>query len=627
MSAAFAQSKWIWYTRDYTTDTYGDFFDTFDYQEGTVTCNLSCDGDYTLFVNDRYVSSDQYNDFEHYKIYDTVDITPYVKPGKNSIYILGWHLGTPTFRYRPAMAGLIYEVVCGDTTLACSDENTLSRENPNYKGGYCKAITSQLGNSFLYDSTAEANAALAPAVVMDKNATLFPRPIVKHELLPKVEAKCLKAEGNHYLLDLGSETLGLPTLRFCSDSKQKILVAWGEHIEDGCVRRLIGPRDFSFEYIAHPGCNEYTNYMLTLGGRYLEVFAEQPIELDYCTMIPQMYPVEVIPKTLADPLDQKIYDTCVNTLRFCMMEHYTDTPWREQSFYAFDSRNQMLSGYYAFKDGNKDYVRANLLLAAKDVRDDNILSITFPCGSDLVIPSFSLHYLTAVREYLDHTGDLSLGFETYDKMLSIIEAFLPRMKDGIMYSFPEARYWNFFDWSDHMGENIGESVAKPELMINCLMIIALDHFKAISEMLNKAFPYQSVLDGLRVAVKKTFYHPENGLFSVTPGGDEYTDLGNTAAILAKVTEDKDELAILEKALLSDTLCECSLSMKTLKYDALLQINPDNREYVINEIRRNYKKMLDHGATSFWETIDGAAAFNDAGSLCHGWSAIPICYLA
>ena len=45
MSAAFAQSKWIWYTRDYTTDTYGDFFDTFDYQEGSVICNLSVDGE------------------------------------------------------------------------------------------------------------------------------------------------------------------------------------------------------------------------------------------------------------------------------------------------------------------------------------------------------------------------------------------------------------------------------------------------------------------------------------------------------------------------------------------------------------------------------------------------------
>ena len=34
-----------------------------------------------------------------------------------------------------------------------------------------------------------------------------------------------------------------------------------------------------------------------------------------------------------------------------MMEHYVDTPWREQCLYAFDARNQMLCGYYAFENG------------------------------------------------------------------------------------------------------------------------------------------------------------------------------------------------------------------------------------------------------------------------------------
>ena len=34
-------------------------------------------------------------------------------------------------------------------------------------------------------------------------------------------------------------------------------------------------------------------------------------------------------------------------------------------------------------------------------------------------------------------------------------------------------------------------------------------------------------------------------------------------------------------------------------------------------------MLFQGATTFWEDEDGEAAFNGAGSLCHGWSATPL----
>ena len=37
----------------------------------------------------------------------------------------------------------------------------------------------------------------------------------------------------------------------------------------------------------------------------------------------------------------------------------------------------------------------------------------------------------------------------------------------------------------------------------------------------------------------------------------------------------------------------------------------------------WQKMVDAGATSFWEVDEGWRAFESAGSLCHGWSAIPL----
>ncbi len=38
-------------------DTYGELYDGFVGEGGKATCRLSCDGDYTLFVNGRYVAS------------------------------------------------------------------------------------------------------------------------------------------------------------------------------------------------------------------------------------------------------------------------------------------------------------------------------------------------------------------------------------------------------------------------------------------------------------------------------------------------------------------------------------------------------------------------------------------
>ena len=50
--------------------------------------------------------------------------------------------------------------------------------------------------------------------------------------------------------------------------------------------------------------------------------------------------------------------------------------------------------------------------------------------------------------------------------------------------------------------------------------------------------------------------------------------------------------------------------------------------VFDRIARDWGRMLCEGATTFWETQAGARDFDGAGSLCHGWSAVPIyCYFA
>jgi len=45
--------------------------------------------------------------------------------------------------------------------------------------------------------------------------------------------------------------------------------------------------------------------------------------------------------------------------------------------------------------------------------------------------------------------------------------------------------------------------------------------------------------------------------------------------------------------------------------------------VLAGIEATWGKMLEAGATTFWETSIGASDFHNAGSLCHGWSAVPV----
>ena len=621
----FSLAKWIWLHQENRKDEYCEFYTPFFALKKKTMCRLSCDGDYTLSINGKYISSNQYGDFEHYKIYDEIDITDYIKNGENEFSVLVWHMGEDSQRYINVKAGVIFEIEQGGDIILASSENILCRQNNAYESGYGKKITAQMGCSFSYDARKENVGEYVPATHVDKVCSFFKRPIRKLQLLSRKAMTVLKNKGNYYLIDLGEETVGLPILEFFSQSEQKILVAWGEDLQDGHVRRIIGDRDFSFNYTAKVGRNQYTNYMLRLGCRYLEVYAQEPIEIEYIGLIPQVYPVEEKRVKFKNELDQKIYDACVNTLKLCMMEHYVDTPWREQCLYVYDSRNQALCGYYVFEQGNTNYVRANLKLISQDRREDGLLSICYPCGMDLTIPSFSLYYFMQVNEYLKYTGDITLALEVYDKLISVLNVFIDNRKDGLVLKFEGKNHWNFYDWSPYLdGVLHGTEDAIPDLMVNLLFIIALKNLKEIDEILGKKFSYETLLQESMRCTKKSFYKDEVGLYSMTIDGNDYTVLGNAMAILAGLTSQSECNAICEKVT-RGLLTDCSLSMKCFKYDALLATNKEQyKAWVLNEIRKEYGKMVKQGHT-VWETIEGASAFDNAGSLCHGWSAIPVYY--
>ena len=80
---------------------------------------------------------------------------------------------------------------------------------------------------------------------------------------------------------------------------------------------------------------------------------------------------------------------------------------------------------------------------------------------------------------------------------------------------------------------------------------------------------------------------------------------------------------IRRAFLSGEMLPCTLATRAFKYDALIAAG--KREYmrfILGEIRHDYGAMLDAGSATTWETVTGAADFGGAGSLCHGWSALP-----
>jgi hypothetical protein len=299
-----------------------------------------------------------------------------------------------------------------------------------------------------------------------------------------------------------------------------------------------------------------------------------------------------------------------------------------------DSRNQMLCGYYAFSETR--FPRASLDLISYGLRDDGLLSLCYPAGTDLPIPSFSLVWFIAMREYIEHTGDTSLAQERFHVLERLIDTFHQnRDENGLVQSFhsDQCRYWNFYEWSPTMDGSKAPATPSAEAPLNAFYCLALDSLATICDRLNKPSDhYRQRADAIRKLLAKQFYCAERGLFRsfLDRHTDSYSVLTNALCLLCGAADDLDTSTI--EAVLSgnaDGFDDCipdTLSMQTFRFDALLRKNKEKYSSVIlNEIDHNCLYMLRNGATTFWETIKGEADFMDAGSLCHGWSALPIYY--
>lgn len=668
---------------NYSADSYFDFFDTFEYSTGKCILRISADSDYACYVNGTLAAFGQYACYPQCKIGDEIDISDYVKSGKNTLYINVWYYGVNSFTYTVSNAELTYEIECGDEILAFSSENTLCRPSVDYISGEERMISPQLGLTYHYDNgkydgarefTAIPASCVRSVLVGKPSSDILPRPnkktvlsdrqavqtafcgVFKYENESKLaccnmqeayisfreEQTLLKdgvytaADGENlfFVIDLKSEVSGFLDLDIEVDEKCRIDIGYGEHLRDGRVRTYINGRNFSCVFDAKKGRNVYMNPFRRFGCRYLQFFVHSSrIKINYAGIRPVVYPLNIKKYESGNILRDEIYSVCQNTLIQCMHEHYEDCPWREQSLYTLDSRNQMLCGYYAFSE--YEFPRSCLKLISQGVRPDGLLTLCYPAGNDFPIPAFSLVYFMQMNEYIKYSGDTSLAEECYPMLQRLIDTFAKRIKDGLITSFDEDGIWNFYEWSDTMhGHEKSDGLA--EAPLNCFFILALENMKEIAQVLGKTDyeKYGEQAKIIRSNVKKTFFCEKDGLFRSFCNRhiDKYSVLTNALCLLSGCCDGTDKSNILR--ILSSNGKDCgelnvvanTLSMNCFRFDALLK--EDEKKYkdvILDEIDRTYLKMLRENATSFWETEGGEAEFSRAGSLCHGWSALPIYY--
>lgn len=655
---------------------------------------LAVDTQYALFVNGQEIPGRAFSDYPHHRSVDRHDITPYLTTGVNSIALLGYFFGRDNSEYRKGHPGLILQVDL-DGQRIVSNREWRVRQSPAFVSGLTEAVTVQMGFTVQFDARREDNWTApgykpgrdwSPAVELAgptdgywthlelrkqrqlEQGPLIPgkpiaqgeiiRPPAANDLTPSLafaadfkHAVCpvedtpyplqipppkAPANGGLLLVDLGSESFGLFHIEVDAPAGMVIDISHGEHLEDLGVRATPGYRRFGDRFICRKGRNRFTLPFRRLGGRYLEIHLlnfDRSATVHALGLFPVSYPLNISGEYESpDRLMAEIRTTAVRTLRLCMADHYMDCPWREQSLYAYDSRNQALYGYYAF--GEYTYPLQSFRLLGWGKRPDGFLELCAPARTQACIPIFPLVWISALRDHYLFSGRPTLFREFRETAAGLLRKFLDHRdtKTGLCNIFDG--YWGFYEWVDGLVYKTEPTfTANGKFRLdsphNLYVVEALQAFADLLEFSGEAESargYRREASRLSQAIHRVFWDPQRKRYA------SYADRLSRWHYAKGVQGLALSLGVcpapmrnqLQSSFLSDsTLIPVTLSAMFYAWQAMLNAPSAGQQTLLDNCHQSFGSMVLSGSTSLWEVIGGGPDFRLAGSFCHGWSAAPI----
>jgi alpha-L-rhamnosidase len=104
-------ASWIWTERTVSSrNAFVRFRREFNYEAGRALLHLTADSRYVLWINGHYLGQGPVRAWPSHWHYDTYDLAPHLKPGKNAVCVLVNHWGEGTFQYLAAPPGLLAQL-------------------------------------------------------------------------------------------------------------------------------------------------------------------------------------------------------------------------------------------------------------------------------------------------------------------------------------------------------------------------------------------------------------------------------------------------------------------------------------------------------------------------------------
>jgi hypothetical protein len=622
--------------------------------------NISADNRYRLFINGKAVCFGPARaDLEHWS-YESIDISPFLIPGKNVLAAVVWNFGElkPWAQFSIKTAFIVQgnssaeEIVNTDASWKVMMDKAYSPAAASSKEtsgqfvvvGPCDRVDASLypwdwetpgfdDQAWLKPRTLDA--AHPRGVGTDINWELSPRRIPLMEQMRQRFATVRRTSGDKLpegflegkttwtipanskitvLFDQATLTTGYPELLVSKGKGSSIKLTYAESLFDSKGSK--GNRN----EIEGKSIIGYSDYFLPDGNpdrvfrtlwfrtwRYLQMEIETREEsLDVKSFSSEFsaYPLKENAVFESDqPGLKKIWDVGWRTARLCANETYFDCPYYEQLQYVGDTRIQALVSLYV--SGDDRLVRNAIMNLNESQFYEGLTRSRYPSANPQIIPPFSLYWVDMVNDYWTLRDDPEFIKNFLPGIENVLSWFTKRI-DPETGMLGKAEYWNFVDWAVEWAWNSERGIGG---------VPAGGMMDGNSSILSMQVAYAA-----QRAAELFRY------FGIPEKADKYSLIAQqlTKAVYEKCWDES-------RGYLADTIAENNQKafIKRFMNDkSLIQPTMYFRFYLTQALKKTgladlyletlglWDEMLQKGLTTFAENPDPAR------SDCHAWSASP-----
>ena len=463
--------------------------------------HVSADNRYRLFVNGTPVcSGPARGDLKHW-FFESIDIAPYLKTGKNLVAAVVWNAGAlKPWAQISLKTGLIIQGNGPDERIINTNESWKVIKNEAYSPaaassketsgqfvvvGPCDRVKGDLypwgwENSYFNDSSW-----LTPEIIdvghpygvgTDVNWVMTPRRIPLMELSKQRFSVVRKTENLNIpdgfiegrarltipahnkaliLLDQGNLTTGYPELITSEGKGAVIKISYAESLFDdkgqkGNRNVIEGKKFIGYaDYFLPDGFSERLFRPLWFRTwRYIQLEIEtgpEPLIINDFTSEFTAYPLkETASFDSDDETLKEIWNIGWRTARLCANETYFDCPYYEQLQYIGDTRIQALISMYV--SGDDRLVRNALMQFDESRIPEGLTHSRYPTSLSQFIPPFSLYWIDMVHDYWMLRDDPEFVGQFLPGISQVLNWYTKYIDSGtgLLGKVP---YWNFVDWA------------------------------------------------------------------------------------------------------------------------------------------------------------------------------------